>query len=966
MSTQRLPFLLCVFIFLCMRLPVLSQSWQWGTQASTHLYVYTVLDSHSSTISVAYAVSPSRVVLAKRDKYGNVIWSRNITNTSGTSVNSIVGGIVLDSWDNLYFISQPIAAVDGVQVNTPGSYALVKFNPSGHFVWARRLDASATIQVADITSSGNNIFISVSYNPSTTLTYDGNTYPHPGGNSVCSFVAGLDTAGKAKWTKRVYTQPASIFCNKSDAFPQINANNQGELLLTGRSTYKLYAESPTPVINTGIECKSFDYGVLLEGNSGNVKWAKTFSLDTLVPRKNTLTLQLYNMATLLHNGNTLLYRHLTTDTTVSATFSYSVELSSVLYQFDRNGILIRKDTLGKLGDWYQIFSLQPGDSSTFYSAGRYHNKLQPTQVYEVRKWDTGMHVAWKKRIDYSQYFPPFDPFREFSYRAKAFAHIIQVSPSNATGYMQYAYFGNDSLLPYGQILLARLVEEPNFISGTVFFDFNKNGIRDNNEPVAPGVLIGSANNDTAYAFSHRDGVYQFIVEPGNYSFKPLNLATLYPNFSMHSPDTHTAAPAETGNYIRSKNFALQAKTNITDGSISISYFNTPRPGNILYAKLIIRNTGNTPVSGNYKVVFDSTLLNFVKSDTTPVQITSPSLTIPVNTLPPLGTHENNIAFSVKTTATIHDTITIKCQLQLSKDDNPGNNIDSSLIAVRTSYDPNDKMAFPFKDVNYDSTVAGKQEIDYVIRFQNTGNDTAFAVQILDSLDKRLDISSFRLISSSHPVDIDWQNPRKLSFYFKDILLPDSNVNEPRSHGFVRFKIKAFRSVTLNDTVQNTADIYFDYNSPVKTNTISSNFLKKAAPAGNGGDNEGNNGNGGNGGSTGNNGNNGNGNEGNGGNPGNNGNEGNGNSTEPSLANDLSIKPNPVGGSTLFYKLTGSNVNEPMTVSIYDNAGRLVYTTARLVISNQEASINVSFLTKGIYYIVLRGQKETYQKSLLRL
>src|SRR5882724_5331977 len=197
MVNPRLKTLFYTLIFLLPGLSSDAQSWQWETDNSTYLYVYTVLDSHSSTISAAYAVLPDRVVLAKRDKYGNQIWARNIVSTSGKSVNSIVGGVVLDNWDNIYFISQPIASIDSARVNTPGPFALVKLNSNGRFLWARPLNDTATIPIAGIASSGDRIYISVAYNGFTSLTYNGTVYPNPAGNSLCNFIAGLDTAGNA-------------------------------------------------------------------------------------------------------------------------------------------------------------------------------------------------------------------------------------------------------------------------------------------------------------------------------------------------------------------------------------------------------------------------------------------------------------------------------------------------------------------------------------------------------------------------------------------------------------------------------------------------------------------------------------------------------------------------------------------------------------------------------------------------
>lgn len=61
------------------------------------------------------------------------------------------------------------------------------------------------------------------------------------------------------------------------------------------------------------------------------------------------------------------------------------------------------------------------------------------------------------------------------------------------------------------------------------------------------------------------------------------------------------------------------------------------------------------------------------------------------------------------------------------------------------------------------------------------------------------------------------NDGALSFSFKPIALPDSNVNEPASHGFIKFRVQQRPNTPLNKTILNQAAIYFDFNAPVITN-----------------------------------------------------------------------------------------------------------------------------------------------------
>lgn len=134
-----------------------------------------------------------------------------------------------------------------------------------------------------------------------------------------------------------------------------------------------------------------------------------------------------------------------------------------------------------------------------------------------------------------------------------------------------------------------------------------------------------------------------------------------------------------------------------------------------------------------------------------------------------------------------------------------------------SYDPNDKQGFP-TGTGDDHNIRPGQTIDYLIRFQNTGTDTAFTVEIHDTLSAFLDPSNIRPGASSHPYTWNLSGQGVISFTFNNIMLPDSNVNEPRSHGFVQFSITPYLDVPLGSVIENSAAIYFDFNEPVITNT----------------------------------------------------------------------------------------------------------------------------------------------------
>ncbi|MCP4439156.1 MAG: T9SS type A sorting domain-containing protein [Aureispira sp.] len=144
-----------------------------------------------------------------------------------------------------------------------------------------------------------------------------------------------------------------------------------------------------------------------------------------------------------------------------------------------------------------------------------------------------------------------------------------------------------------------------------------------------------------------------------------------------------------------------------------------------------------------------------------------------------------------------------------------------------SWDPNDKRGFPM-GYGVDHFINKNQDIEYIIRFQNTGTDTAFNVRIVDQLSQYLDPTDLQMGASSHPYTWTFQGNGEIEISFDNIMLPDSNVNEAASHGFVKFRIAQQVNNPVGTTIYNQVGIYFDFNPAVLTNTtvhkIGENFI----------------------------------------------------------------------------------------------------------------------------------------------
>jgi hypothetical protein len=151
--------------------------------------------------------------------------------------------------------------------------------------------------------------------------------------------------------------------------------------------------------------------------------------------------------------------------------------------------------------------------------------------------------------------------------------------------------------------------------------------------------------------------------------------------------------------------------------------------------------------------------------------------------------------------------------------NTMNNTYTATRIITGSYDPNDKTAFTStrqSETNY--LLAQDEWIDYVIRFQNTGTDTAFTVVVVDTLEADLDMATYEQGAASHPFTVSFLPDRAVEWRFANILLPDSNTNEALSHGAVSFRIRPALPLAVGTVLSNAADIFVDFNAPIRTNT----------------------------------------------------------------------------------------------------------------------------------------------------
>ncbi len=144
--------------------------------------------------------------------------------------------------------------------------------------------------------------------------------------------------------------------------------------------------------------------------------------------------------------------------------------------------------------------------------------------------------------------------------------------------------------------------------------------------------------------------------------------------------------------------------------------------------------------------------------------------------------------------------------------------DMDCVTILNSYDPNDKQAVP-SGLGPQHFISSNDNIEYKIRFQNTGNGPAQKVVLVDTLDAHLEILTLQIGASNYDYTAELVGNGVLVFTFDNINLPPASTDSLGSIGFITYSISQRWDNPLNYTINNTAYIYFDLNPAIVTNTV---------------------------------------------------------------------------------------------------------------------------------------------------
>lgn len=442
------------------------------------------------------------------------------------------------------------------------------------------------------------------------------------------------------------------------------------------------------------------------------------------------------------------------------------------------------------------------------------------------------------------------------------------------------------------------------ISGRVFYDANNNcsySGADAPQPVVKMELLSNGNL-LQQTYTDSNGEYSFQAPYGNYVVKADTTGFAFKNNCPHSGYFNVAISA-TDSAAFGDDFAFVCRPTGYDlgvHSIQNNYV-TPAPSNVI--------TINT-IAGDLSALYGKHCESGTSADVQltfngPVTYMGPAPgalapTISANTLSwsviDFGAINNytafNTMFKVNTNAVPGAGVCITVSILPAPNDfYPENNTLTYCFTVTNTQAANVKEVYPAGQIDSSS-----KWLTYTIRFANTGNDTASNIQITDTLDPNLNVSTFQLLNTSAK-NLTQVMGNVVKFSFAGINLPAHSVNDSLSGGYVQYRIKTLSNLPEGTVISNTAAIAFNAGTPFITNAATDTVIQTPNAV---------------------------------------------QSLQPN-AFDLRVFPNPAN-SQLYIQ-----INQPGTfnIKLFDIEGKQLYTVTS---ANSMQAVNVSAFAPGIYII----------------
>jgi len=367
----------------------------------------------------------------------------------------------------------------------------------------------------------------------------------------------------------------------------------------------------------------------------------------------------------------------------------------------------------------------------------------------------------------------------------------------------------------------------NLIKGIAYLDIDSDGC-DELDLKYENLLISTTDDfgNTNSVFTTDDsfsGEYQFLVGDGGHS---TFVTSQLPDYYTSTPNSQNSSFTGFGNIDNNIDFCIEPIGTISDVNITIyPSENDPRPGFDTTYQLVYKNIGTIQLSGSITFEFDDSKINFLNASEAPASQTANTLTFDYTNLNPFDIRTIDLEFNIfaPPTTSIDDILVSTATINpVSGDETEEDNLFTQVQTVIGSYDPNDITVLEGGEIFIEDI---DKYLHYLIRFQNTGTASAINVRVEHVLDDKLDWTTMQLESLSHTGRVEIANETDVSFIFNGIYLPDSTNDEPNSHGFIAFKIKPKSNVVVGDIISGVADIYFDFNPAIVTNTVNTEIVE---------------------------------------------------------------------------------------------------------------------------------------------
>ncbi|MEY3500736.1 MAG: hypothetical protein RL308_2405 [Bacteroidota bacterium] len=418
-------------------------------------------------------------------------------------------------------------------------------------------------------------------------------------------------------------------------------------------------------------------------------------------------------------------------------------------------------------------------------------------------------------------------------------HVITQQDINNGGFGFFANFKgtyngaliyascNSQVGVYQDYCVYNLLSVSDGINLNAFVDTNANGIQDNGEQ---DFSLGNFN----YVINN-NGVVHDIHSWTNYYLYESNPATTYNlTYSFYgqyaqyyiSSAAFSNVTVAAGSGITTYNFPITVIP-YNDISIYLNSYLPPRPGFSYTEYITYRNNGSQTIA--------SGTLTFIK----PAEVT-------ISGVNQTGTVANATGFSYNFTnllpnenrnfwvkmevpaipiVVLGQQLTSSAQVAFTGTDVfPLNNSATKVETVVGSYDPNEKSEAHGGKILFSSFTANDY-LTYTINFENTGTANAINVKVVDVLNSKLDETTVKMVDASAAFSLE-RVGSTLTWKLNGIDLPPSSPNsETIGHGFITFQVKPRSGYAIGDVIPNTANIYFDVNPAIVTNTNTTLFVQ---------------------------------------------------------------------------------------------------------------------------------------------